>query len=243
MSQVPAARCCRHPGEPAERGCERCGDNLCPTCVAFGCTAPGCPYRALADGADSWAVPAPWEGRSELGRPAAVWHTFRRVVWDPLRFFRDLPAGPDSGALRYGALIGSLALAPGILIAGLSRPALTPLIAPVLLALPLALHLRLLATTGAVWLLLLLTADRREWASAERVTGYAASLDILLLIPALGWLIGPLGAGIYRAVGLRVALGVPRWAALLSALGPTAAVGLLSMGGIGVAVVGWGVQL
>lgn len=241
--QAPAALCFRHPSQPAERGCERCGDNLCPTCVAFGCSAAGCPYRARADGADSWAVPVPWEDRAELGRPAAAWHTFRRVVWDPLRFFRDLPEGPDSGALRYGALVGFAGVAPGLLTLGLSRPELTPLAAPVLLALPFALHLRMLATTCSVWLLLLLTADRREWDAAERVTGYAASLDVLLLVPALGWLVGPLIAGIYRAVGLRNALGVPRWVALVSALGPTFALGLLIMGGVGLAVVGWGVQI
>jgi len=191
-------------------------------------------------------VPIPWEARGELGRAAAAWHTFRRVVWDPLRFFRDLPGLSQSsrgGPLRFGVLIGVLAVAPGLLTFGLSRAELVPLAVPVLLALPFVLHLRMLATTAAVWLLTTLTTNRREWEVIERITGYAAAADLVLIVPGLGWIVGPFIAGLYRAVGLRVALGVPRWAALVSALGPTFIVGLMMMGLVGVAVVGWGIPL
>jgi hypothetical protein len=229
--------CARHPAEAAERRCERCGDNLCPTCEAFGCEAMGCPYRASADGADSWAVPVPWEARLELGGARAAWHTFRRVVWDPLRFFRDLPEGPGSGALRFGVIVGSLALIPGVVTLGVSRPALAPLAAPVVLAVPFALHLRMLSTAASVWLLLVLTADRDDWPAVERVAGYAAAADALLVVPALGWVVGPLVSGVYRAVGLRVALGVPRWTALVAGMGPTLLVGLAALGAVGLAVI------
>ena len=139
--------------------------------------------------------------------------------------------------------MGTLSVGPGLLTLGLSRAELIPLAAPVLLALPFVMHLRMLATTAAVWLLTVLTANRREWDVIERITGYAAAVDVLLVIPGLGWLVAPVVAGFYRAIGLRVALGIPRWAALVSALGPTFVVGLMLMGGVGVAVVGWGIPL
>jgi len=240
---MPTSVCARHADARVAALCAACGDHLCATCEAFGCEEPGCPYRALADGADSFAFPVPWEARTELRWWAAAWHTLRRALTDPIRFFRDLPTDPGGQPLIFGAGAGALGLGVAALALAARRGEADLLLPLILIALPFAMHLRLLVTASICWFLLVMTTGRRAWPTVARVTGYAASVDVLLGVPTVGWVVVPIAAGVYRAVGLRAALGVPRWAALVAALGPTFALGLIVLGVTALAIAGFGVPI
>ncbi|GEM_PF-5529180 len=221
--------CPRHADAAAVGRCERCGDHLCQSCSVFGCSDASCPYRTL-DGGEAWAVAVPWEARDELGMLSAAAHTWRRALFDPWRFYAGM-GDPRPGALLYGALVGGTSLGAGFawLAIGDEQLAAAPLLL-VLLAAPFAAHLRLLVLAAAGWIALSWSGRPPSWNQVTRVTGYAASTDLLLGLPAVGWALVPFVSAGFRALGYRRALGVPwRWA-LLAGVGPSLTTGLLVLG-------------
>ncbi len=186
-------------------------------------------------GGDLWSVPVPWEARGDLGWLAALAHTWRRSLLDPWRFFQDLPP-TGRGPLTYGVIVGTLGLGLGGLGIALARPELTrPVMGLGVLALPALLHLRLLGIAGVSWLVLLVLTGQREWDRVVQVTGYAASVDALMVVPGFGIaLAGPV-AGVLRGVGLHRSTGAGLLPALVAGLAPSFSAGLAVLG----AIAGW----
>jgi hypothetical protein len=118
MSAPPGARCGRHPEAAARAICERCGDFVCPRCIARRIDeAVYCPSCARLAG-----EPFVWERRDELGLGRAWWATVVGVLTQPRETFapgfRDRSVVP---ALGFG-LIGATPVRFLVAVRELLRP-------------------------------------------------------------------------------------------------------------------------
>ena len=241
------ARCVHHPAVPAVVLCSFCGDYLCAACQRTGCQAAGCPLPVRVDGGEeaddvapmalrsgeAWAVAVPWEARDVLGWPRAFYHSQRRLLVQPRRFFAELPQDRDIWpALVFGAL--SFALGAGsslILVAWSDLPANTLPLLLLLATLPFIGVYRSAFTGLLLWVGLgVFSGQVPSWRGVARVAAYGQGADLYLPLGGVGLYLGTW----LHTVGLREAFGEPWWRAALVALLPLAVFHLLVLGALGI---------
>jgi len=169
----------------------------------------------------------PWERRQELGFVPALVETTRQVMAAPAAFFASMPTRAGLGApLLYGGVIGSLALV--LMIATmLGLGALIQWVAPssgsasatasapgeLLLALlfwtlatPVGMVIILFLEAGLTHLLLMMLSGAREpFEATFRVSCYARGVTLLMAVPLVGWVVGPVWLVVVRVIGLGAA--------------------------------------
>lgn len=199
MSAPAGARCGRHPEAAARAICERCGDFVCPRCIARRIDeAVYCPSCARLAG-----EPFVWERREELGLARAWWATVVGVMTRPRETFapgfRDRSLVP---ALGFG-LIGATPVRFVVAMRELLRPSADRAlgVGPVGwllgdegvlargLAAPITFVLGVLLLAGLFWgALRLVHRGRGTYAQAVRAVAYAqgavAPLGLVGLLPS-----------------------------------------------------------
>lgn len=220
-------RCVAHPDVPADKLCPTCSDWRCEPCQAEGCERADCPLRP-----EQWwrDHPAPLEvAPGQWTRTAPI--TLARLWSDPVGFFARLPAkGPAGPPLAVALCLGTVPWLATLV--GLSGRLQLWQLLWALLPLPLLDALRLGWTATLTQLLLQLLGHGHRPRHTLRWVSYAATLDVLGVVPWLGAvLVSPLGA-LWRALAVRHHLGLPWWQAVVVALFPTGAGWL-----VGVAIV------
>ena len=225
----PDPRCARHPRRPGLERCERCGDWLCEVCSGQSCEAEDCP-RVDAAGS-SWALPVPWELGSRLGWGRAFVHTIGRLIINPARFFRALPW---TGGLWLPLLFAAccFAIGAGVVVTAVAwadLPGSLPALLLLLAALPFLGLYRAVGTALLLWIGLgVLEGGSRSFRTVARVTAYTMGADLLLPFAGIGVYL----ATLLQVVGLRRALGVAWWRAVLVACLPLALFHLVVLGGL-----------
>ena len=179
------------------------------------------------------AVPAAgdgpaWEDRQSRGFQAALVETTRQVMAAPTAFFAGMPPRGGLGdPLLYGILVGSLAfvlmiacvlgagslfewVAPSPAAASGARPLA---IGETLLAFgfwslatPVAMVVILFLEAGLTHLLLMLLGGAREpFEATLRVSCYSRAVTLVLAVPVVGWVAGPVWLVVVRILGLAAA--------------------------------------
>lgn len=194
---------------------------------------------------EAWAVPLPWEARDVLGPVRAIWHTLRRLLFEPHRLFDALHRSRSPWeSLLFGVVVFTPGAAVLLLhLAWTDLPEAWPVLAAALLALPFLGLYRALVTGAVLWAAVGSLRGPRHTGPppplsvALAVAGYAQAASLLLV---LGALYLPLGGLVVHAeawlhvAGLRTACRVPWWQALLAGLLPLVLVHLGVLGVLGI---------
>jgi hypothetical protein len=208
--------------------CPNCGRHIAPpprAACPF-CRRPLTP--AEAPGADHTLQPAgdgrPGERRDDSGFVAGLVETTRQVISAPTAFFTAMPTRDGLGApLLYGVVVGSLAFVLMIGVA-LALVGLIELVAPRpgagpagatslgelllsflfwLVATPVGVVIILFTEAGLTHLLLMmLRAAREPFEATFRVSCYARAVTLVLAVPVVGWVAGPVWLVVVRVLGL-----------------------------------------
>ena len=215
---------CLYPlSDPAPRFCPSCGRDLG--------GAPAMPPALPGGDAGSAGTGTPWERRRTIGFGSALAETAQQVLTSPDRFFRAMPVtGGIAEPLFYGLIVSYIGLVVaavynavfnvtfGSAFAGLGeRPELARFL-PLLqgwvgLVVNLILGPIVIAVGLFIWsgilhlLLLLLGGGARGFEATFRVVAYAATTNLIQIVPMCGGLIGAVYGIVLAIIGLSAAHG------------------------------------
>ena len=208
----PDVPCRNHEDRRAATLCERCGDFLCGLCTIRLDAVSYCPLCVVKVRADVMQVGAyvPWEDRSRLGVTRAAWETVRASFTRPKEFMERLPLeGGITDPLLFGMLIrgvvvvfwGALAAGFYLIMAAATQDAMMLFQAGVQLGSIFfnILYAAALLLIGAfiLHLAVMVFAGTRGYEATFRIFSYGHAVDVLELIPIVGW---------FASVGMRIYL-------------------------------------
>jgi len=182
--------------------------------------------------------PVPWE--TDLSeRPAeAAWETWRRSLFEPVRFFRGAdPRGPLGFAIGYAvvfALIGATFTLGWRLVAaaagmqwGASGGPLGPVAGAMLefFLTPFVTVLGLFLWAGLVHLvLMILQGSGGGFRATLRAHAYSAGPAVFNVVPFLGTLVAAIWSVVIAVIGLREMHRIETWRAVMAILLPIAVI-------------------
>jgi len=186
----------------------------------------------------------PWEDRGRLGLLGALVETTKRVLSDPVRFFRTMPTQGGIGApLLYGVLIGWIgvvaagfysALFQSIVGTSMAPFARNAELAEVLgfaqswvgfvvqsIFAPVGITIGVFVAAGVFHLMLLLLGGaQRDFEATFRAVSYAQAPAILLVVPFCGGVVAWIWSVVLYVIGLAEAQQISRGKAAAAVLVP-----------------------
>ena len=197
-------------------------------------TCPECDHRFHAPETVP-VIYVPWEDRGRIGWWPALYETVRAGLLAPKTFFHRMPiSGGWLSPVSYVAIVGGLALAVGNLtsaaLLGTGRMGdLKPEVLPALRRMyfttaalaPVAATLTVLTLAALVHVsVLLLKGAQPRLQTTARVCCYAASAQLLMVLPLIGLPLAALWTVVLVVIGLREAQELSTGKAVLATLSP-----------------------